>query len=252
MNVALDQITAFLNETVRIDKVTDFPGAWNGLQLANDGSVNRVAAAVDASLNTVKRASAESGTLLIVHHGLFWGEIRPITGASYGRFHAALTANLAVYSAHLPLDLHPELGNNAIFARKLGIPVIGTFFREFDCDIGLVADGSMGLDELVGRVERVTSNKATVLRCGEPWVRRIGIVTGGAGSGLRKAVDAGVDTLITGEGPHHTFGLAQDLGMNVVYGGHYATEVFGVQALARLVSERFGIPWSFIDDPSGL
>ena len=248
----LANIVAHCNRTLKPESFEDWPGAVNGLQVDNDGSVSRIAAAVDATLNTVKKAIDVGADLLIVHHGLFWGATHPWTGNRYKLLRMLLDNKIAVYSSHLPLDAHPKLGNNAQLCKALGIKTPRPFFSERGQEIGL--RGTLGLSriQLAKRLAKATGAKPTVLPGGGARCRKIGVVTGGAGAEMKTAADEGVDTFITGEGPHWTFALAEDLGLNVFYGGHYATETFGVKALCEHLSKKFKLPWTFIDHPTGL
>ena len=248
----LRSVTDFLDTYLRISEVADFPNALNGLQLENDGRVTRIAAAVDASEATFRLAVESQSDFLLVHHGLFWEGLSRIAGPQYRRLYLALKNNLAVYSAHLPLDLHPVLGNNALLARAIGLEGLEPFFFELGQALGFAATVDLGRAELIQRLEAALSRAVWVCGAGPERVRRVGVVTGGAGSSVAKAASEGVDTFITGEGPHSSFGLAEELRINLIYGGHYATETFGVRALAKKLSEHFGIPWLFLDHPSGL
>ncbi len=230
----------------------DYEGACNGLQVENRGGVSRVAAAVDASLATIGMARERGADLLVVHHGLFWSARHPWTGHSYRLIRALLEADLALYSAHLPLDVHPQLGNNAGLARALGWEGGQPFFPELGRDLGLRFSLGIGREELARALHGVLGAAPVVLPGGPGMCRSVGIVTGGAGSGLKKAAEGKVDTFITGEGAHWTHALAEELGVNVLYGGHYATETFGVKALAAHLEKAFGLPWDFLDHPSGL
>jgi putative NIF3 family GTP cyclohydrolase 1 type 2 len=163
-----------------------------------------------------------------------------------------LENNLAVYSSHLPLDMHRSLGNNARLCAALGLNKLTPFFAHRGQPIGLKATARIGRQELARRLRRATGVEPKLLPGGPSVCRKIGVVTGGAGSELKTAASEGVDTFITGEGPHWTFALAEDLGINVLYGGHYATETFGVKALAAALSRRFRVPWIFLDHPTGL
>jgi dinuclear metal center YbgI/SA1388 family protein len=249
---SLREITRYCDRTLRTGDIDDYEGAVNGLQVENRGPVTRLAAAVDASLATVRLAIAAGANLLLVHHGLFWTERRPWTGRNYELMRLLLENNLAVYSSHLPLDLHPRLGNNVRLASALGLRNLKPFFYQKDQHLGVQAVASVPLKDLKKRLQLVVRTEPTVLPGGPSVCRRIGVVTGGAGSEVKRAADEGVDTFITGEGPHWTFGLAQELRVNVLYGGHYATETFGVKALAEELAAKFGVPWEFIDHPSGL
>jgi len=160
--------------------------------------------------------------------------------------------DLAVYSAHLPLDAHPSLGNSAILARELGLKQLQPFFEAKGQHIGFRATARIPRDRLIQSLAKATGGTPVLLPGGPETCRHIGVVTGGAGAEIRDAAKAGVDTFITGEGPHWTAAIADELGINVLYAGHYATETFGVKALAQLLSRRFRIPWQFLDCPTGL
>ncbi len=230
----------------------DYERACNGLQVQNQGGVSRLAAAVDATLATVRLAVKNGADLLLVHHGLFWSPSHPWTGKRYELLRVLLENDLAVYSSHLPLDAHPRLGNNARLCAELGLRNLKPFFFDHDQFIGFKAKATLPRGVLKLRLESACGAEPLVIAAGPPICRRIGVVSGGAGADLVKAVQEGIDTFVTGEGPHWTYGLAEELGVNVFYGGHYATETFGVKALTAYLSTRFNIPWSFIDHPTGL
>lgn len=248
----LASIVRYCERTLRTGEFTDWAGAANGLQVENDGRVTRIAAAVDASTATIRKAVELKADLLVVHHGLFWGASHPWTGRRYEMLKLLLGHNLAVYSSHLPLDAHPSLGNNAQLAKALGLRQLKPFFLEKGQSIGLQARAEVKREDLEKRLANVLHAEPRVIPGGPEVCRAIGIVTGGAGDELKKAHEEGVDTFITGEGRHWTYALAEELGMNVFYGGHYATETFGVKALAALLAEKFDLPWEFIDYPTGL
>lgn len=248
----LHDLVRWCDRTLRITEINDYDGAVNGLQVENSGSVTRIAATVDASLATVKKAIQAKADLLIVHHGLFWGATQPWTGKRRELLQLLIESDLAVYSSHLPLDAHPKLGNNALLATALSLKRLKPFFFTKGQFIGLQAATLVPRETLVRRLEKAVGGRVTLLPGGGTVCRKIGVVTGGAGAELKLAVSEGVDTFVTGEGPHWTFALAEELGVNVLYGGHYATETFGVKALAATLSKRFCVPWVFIDHPSGL
>jgi len=249
---SLRDIVAFLDTELRIREIPDYAGAVNGLQLENGGSVTRIAAAVDASLPVVETAVAAGADLLLVHHGMFWQGAQPLTRAFYKKIKAAMDAGLAIYSSHLPLDVHPELGNNALLLKALGFPAEGTFFDWKGIRLGLLAEVEIARATLVEKLAAAVGGPVHVCPGGPEIVRRIGLVTGGAGAEVAMCAAAGVDTFITGEGPHWSYPLAEELGINLLYAGHYATETFGVKALAARLAGDHGIPWSFIDHPTGL
>jgi dinuclear metal center YbgI/SA1388 family protein len=220
--------------------------------MENNGSVTRIAAAVDASLATVRLAAAVKADLLLVHHGLFWSPQQPWVGQKRKLIGELVAHNLAVYSAHLPLDLHPRLGNNAGLVRALKFSKPKPFFEERGQFNGLKITTRLCRDILASRLKTLLGAPPVLLRGGPSVCKKIGIVTGGAGSELARAAADGVDTFITGEGPHWTGALAEELGINVFYGGHYATETFGVKSLAASLSRKFRLPWEFLDHPTGL
>lgn len=266
--VPLKKIAEHCDKILRTREIGDYDGAANGLQVENHGTVSRIAAAVDASLATVKLAIVAKADLLIVHHGLFWSPAHPWTGKKYELLRLLVENNLAVYSSHLPLDAHPKLGNNARLCAALGLKNLEPFFanrhRGGDafvavCDgasqpqtIGFKSQTRISRAELAKRLERATGAKPKIIAGGGEICRRIGVVTGGAGAELKQAAGEGVDTFVTGEGPHWTYALAEELGVNVLYGGHYATETFGVKALVAHLSDKFSVPWIFLDHPTGL
>ena len=248
----LRKIVEYCDGLLRIREIGDYDGAVNGLQVENSGAVTRIAAAVDASPATVKLAAVAKASLLIVHHGLFWNVRQPWTGTNHQLMRMLVLGDLAVYSAHLPLDVHPKWGNNAILCAELGLKKLEPFFESHGQNIGFKSRLKISRKELAARLERATGTKAKLISGGHTMCERIGVVTGGAGGDLKQAVREGVDTFITGEGPHWTYALAEELGVNVLYGGHYATETFGVKALAAELSKKFKVPWEFIDHPTGL
>ena len=248
----LAAVVKHCDQILRTKQTGDYAGAANGLQVENSGTVTRLAATVDASLATVKLAVAAKADLLIVHHGLFWNPPQPWTGKKYELQKLLIKNNLAVYSSHLPLDAHPRLGNNARLAAALGLKNLKPFFASHGQTIGFKAQTKISRAELAEKLERATGVQPKIIAGGKEICERIGIVTGGAGAELALAASEGVDTFITGEGPHWTFARAEELGMNVFYGGHYATETFGVKALAAALSKKFKLPWEFLDHPTGL
>jgi len=250
--VPLKRIVAYCDRLLKTAEFDDYERASNGLQVENRGVVSRTAAAVDATLATARLAVEAGADLLIVHHGLFWTPSHPWTGKRYELLRLLLENDLAVYSSHLPLDAHPKLGNNARLCAKLGFTGLKPFFHDHDAFLGFKVQVRLRREELQARLQRATGVDALLIPGGPRVCTKVGVVSGGAGSDLQKAAEEGVDTFITGEGPHWTYGLAEELGLNVFYGGHYATETFGVKALAAHLSRRFKLPWSFIDHPTRL
>jgi dinuclear metal center YbgI/SA1388 family protein len=250
--VILADLVRDCQRILRPETFTDWDGAVNGLQVENSGAITCIAAAVDASLATLKLAAAARADLLIVHHGLFWSPTVPWTGKRREMLELLIKNNIAVYSSHLPLDAHPRLGNNAQLCAALGFKKLEPFFFEKGRFIGWQTRHKISRLELSQKLTKVLGHPPCLLAGGAAQCERIGVVTGAAGAELKIATKEGVDTFITGEGPHWTHALAEDAGLNVFYGGHYATETFGVRALAAALSKIFRIPWVFLDHPSGL
>ncbi len=248
----LDDLVRYCDELLDVRNIRDAPDAWNGLQVANAGTVSRVAAAVDLCAATIRMAAEQQADLLLVHHGLLWGGARPLVGPQLVRVAGLLQHNIALYGAHLPLDCHPELGNAAIMARELGVEIRGSFGTWREQPFGVWGELEVSRETLGDRLTRVLGIAPKAMLFGPQAVRRIGIATGAGGSLIPQAAEAGLDSLITGEGTHHTYFDAEELGVNVYYGGHYATETFGVKALAQHVGTKYGLPWVFLDHPTGL
>ena len=272
---SLTEIVGYTDNFLRIREVGDWDNALNGLQIENSGQVTRLGAAVDFSTRVLTEAAKRNVDLLIVHHGLFWSGSRRITSALRRQLQLAFENDIALYSAHLPLDIHSKVGNNAQLVAALDLPfgVRGhvrafkssdpalagpqsksaqPFLEEKGQPVGLKARASMPRSDLVRKLRKALGGPVKVFNFGPKQTRTIGIVTGGAGSEIYRVAQENIDTFVTGEAPHWAAVAAQELGMNLLIGGHYATEVFGVKALAAHISKRFGIPWEFIDCPTGL
>ena len=257
IRVPLHDIVSALDTELRHTDIPDYPGAVNGLQVGNDGHVTRIAVAVDASMAAVAESAILMADLLIVHHGLFWSGVQPIVGTLYQKYRTLLNNNIAVYSTHLPLDAHPTLGNNVRLAEVLGLQPSSGFGRHKTLDIAVAGETDEPAGVLVERTRAFVARYGGSVRTSMPLdgrrTKRWAIVTGGGASTetLREARERGIDTLIVGEGPHHTTVEAQENDLLIIYGGHYATETLGVQALGAWVESRFGVPWSFLHLPTG-
>lgn len=247
----LDEVARFLDGYLEVEGSPDYPNALNGLQVEGPETVARVAVAVDASEAVIAEAGAWAD-LLVVHHGLFWGGLRPLTGPFYGRAKGLIESRTALYAAHLPLDRHAEVGNAAILARKCGLRALEPFR-----DYGGSPTGWMGevpatsLRGLRESLAEVLGGPVRVVPGGPERVTRVGVVTGGGASALANAQAAGLDVLITGEATHHHSIDAREAGVSLLLGGHYATEVWGVRAVAGVLEDRFGVRSRFVDSPTG-
>ena len=249
----LEPLVAYLDDYLRIkEEVADSPEALNGLQVANGGEVTRLAAAVDLCEATIRMAADQGADCLLVHHGLFWGGLRPLVGPAYRRLADLIEHNIALYAAHLPLDRHPEVGNNPLLARLLGITLRGEFGSYHGAPIGVWGDWNGSRNDLAGAIAKTLGAPPRLMPFGPERVQRVGVVTGSGGSLIAQAAAAGLDTYITGEGQHWTFFDAEELRVNVFYAGHYATETIGVKALTEQLAANFDLPWVFLDHPTGL
>jgi dinuclear metal center YbgI/SA1388 family protein len=241
----LEAVVSYAQRYLRVAEIEDYPGAHNGLQVENSGNVKRVLASVDAGLPVIKKAAAAgAGSLLVVHHGLFWSGVQPVTGIFHEKLEIMRKADMALYAVHLPLDAHAVVGNNVLLAKALGLRGLKNFLG-----FGRTGTFTGSRTDLVRRLMKTTCRVPEVCAAGPTRPRRVGVITGGAGDMVEKAAAAGIDTFVTGEGPQWSWVRAEELGINVIYGGHYATETLGVQALAAHLAKKFRVPWKFIDHP---
>jgi dinuclear metal center YbgI/SA1388 family protein len=246
----LEEIVHFCDQRTHRLAIKDFDGAHNGLQLENSGEVSKIGAAVDAGQLPFELAISAGIDFLICHHGLYWTPPIPATGAAYKKLKTAIDGNLAVYGAHLPLDAHEEIGNNALLAKELGLDRIGSFLPYEGNDMATIASGpGGGRAELAEKLRALFPKTYQAIEYGSERPEKIGILTGSGQSAVPHLKASGIDTLVTGELRQHHFNMAQELGLNLYPCGHYATEVFGVKALAAEVAEKFGLAWEFIEQP---
>jgi dinuclear metal center YbgI/SA1388 family protein len=243
--VPLPDLTAYCDERTQRSLYTDAPGAFNGLQLANHRGVSKIGAAVDVGVVPFRAAVAAGVDFLIVHHGMFWDQPRVFTGPLFERLATLVSGGCALYSSHLPLDGHQELGNNAILARQLGLEPTLPFLVRDGQPIGWAAASTLRRDSVRAALERAYP-RVTALEYGSAAPARIAFCSGSGNSAVPELLRSGIDTLVTGELREEWFPVAQDYGLNLYLCGHYATEVHGVQALAADVARRFGLPWTFL------
>ena len=249
----LADIVTLLDTTLRVAEIHDAPVALNGLQVENNGCVTKVALAVDGSQRTLDDAVAAGADLLILHHGIFWSGLRPLTGWWKAKVQTALNANLAIYAAHLPLDLHPQLGNNAGIARGLGLADITPEIDYHGTTIGLAGEFHGTVGELRDAYAALTGAGVTgIVHNPAAPAGRVVVCSGGAGEEIYQVQEKGYSTYLTGEENHWVSNAARDMGVNMLFAGHYATETFGVKSLGALLQEKFGLPIVFIDNPTGM
>jgi len=252
------EIVAYLDDILETSHTPDFPGACNGLQMANGGNVSKVAAAVDFSGRSIAGAVAAKADLLIVHHGMLWGGAKPFTGPMYERLRTLIEHDIAVYSSHLPLDKHAHFGNNILLAEAMGLDTSGRFAHFESVSIGVSGESNVNTAELLSQARSFARKHggdavATAFPA-ERKTLRWAICTGAGASAdtLKEAVEQGIDTLLVGEGPHWTAIEAAEVGIVIIYAGHYATETLGVSALAQHLADRFKLDWTMIHAPTGL
>lgn len=246
----LARITEHLDSYLRVTEIDD--SSLNGLQVETDREITRVATAVDATLDAFARAHEAGAELLVVHHGLFWEKV-PLRGALYRRVRFLIGHGMSLYAAHLPLDMHPEAGNNAQLAKMIGLANAKPFLRYRGSLIGLIGEvKATSVQDFAAMVERRLGSPVRLLDFGRPAITRVAICSGGGGPDLMQAVEAGADVYLTGETSHGAATLARDAGINVIFAGHYATETLGPRALAKHIEDTFGIPAAFIESPTGL
>ena len=241
----LEDLVAYCDERLRRPEIPDFPGAWNGLQVQNNGKVTRIGASVDAGLVPFQMAAKAGVNFLIVHHGLYWDAPWAVVGRHHRKLQALWESNCAVYGAHLPLDCHPEIGNNAKLAQAIHCTPDRWFLPHEGVPIGLIADPCGDRASLTERL-RKEFPRVTAMEFGNATPERIAILTGSGASAVDVLRKEGIDTLITGELRQHHFNLAQELELNLYCCGHYATETYGVQALAEELAVNFDLPWEFL------
>lgn len=258
MSVRAIELAQRIDRLLGVDGHPEYAAALNGLQVDHRGPVRAIAAAVDVSQRVIKAATDAGTNFLIVHHGLFWGGAQPIVGGNYARLRQLLDGDIAVYSAHLPLDSHPEFGNNALLAREFGLVPSRPFASYQGVPIGVAGDADLPTEGVLSLADAFARRhggqaRASMIAAGHR-TRRWAICTGAGASSetLREAEAAHIDTLITGEGPHHTAVEAPERNVVVIYAGHYATETLGVAAVAERIAGEAGLPWSFISAPTGL
>jgi dinuclear metal center YbgI/SA1388 family protein len=242
----LSEVVDYCQTRLNVAAIRDFSGSHNGLQVANSGKVTRIAAVVDAGLTPFRLAADKGADFILCHHGMFWDSPVPVTGATYDKLKLLFRHDMALYSAHLPLDAHRELGNNAVLAAKLELEVERWGLAYEGVPMAPVCRYGRARESLHERLEGLFP-RVTALAFGQPRPERVCIVTGSGNVTLHELAREGVDTLVTGELKQSCFNTVQELGLNVFLCGHYATEVFGVRALAAELSEKFRIPWDFID-----
>jgi dinuclear metal center YbgI/SA1388 family protein len=245
MAADLQALINYCDRRTRRSAFKDAPGAFNGLQVANRGRVTKIGAAVDAGSEPFRRAVAVGVDFLIVHHGMFWDMPRALTGPVYERVATLVRGDCALYSSHLPLDGHPQIGNNALLARQLGLRRTREFLVRDGEAIGCISDTRIQRSTLRAKLEKLYP-RVIAIECGRAAATGVAFCSGAGNSAVPELAAAGVDTLVTGELREEWFNRAQEEKLNLYLCGHYATEVHGVRALAAELGKKFRLPWEFI------
>jgi dinuclear metal center YbgI/SA1388 family protein len=252
MALKLRRLVSFLDSELAL---SEFPKdeSVNGLQVEGGERVAKIGIAVDACEYVFREAASKGIDFLFVHHGLIWGGLRSIRGALRKRIKTLLDADVSLYACHLPLDWHPKYGNNAELLRILSIKRKGEFGEYHGKRIGYwgTAQKSVPLRDFVALIDGRLKTKSSFVDFGHK-VRNVGVVSGGGWSAIHDAEELGIDTFLTGEPSHSAYALAEEMKVNLVFSGHYATETLGVKAVGTMLKKRFGFEVEFIDHPTGL
>lgn len=253
--MVLKDFDAWARGVLPIDEFQRVDSSINGIQVGDkNAEIRRIAFAVDACLETFKRAAEQKADMIFVHHGIFWGKMEPLTGSMYDRVSFLTKNNIALYGVHLPLDMHPELGNNIQLAKSLGLTDIKSFGDYKGKKIGYQGTFSeeMTLDKLVQLLPDGGDRAVRTLPFGPEKIKTAGVISGGAPYEISQAIAGELDIYITGETSHSIYHLAQESGINVLFGGHYQTEIFGVKAMAEKIAAELNLDTFFVDVPTGL
>ena len=247
-----NELVAYLDDYLKVQEFEDY--GPQGLQVEGGAGVSKLTLSVDSALAALKAAVEAGSQFHLVHHGLFWGEPKLLVGPLGRRVRTLMKADISLYGVHLALDAHPEVGNNAVLARMLGIEVTGQWAKAKGNLIGVLGQAPPGLDidDLVARVNQSLGMTVQVAAHGPRLVERVGIVSGGAAGEIGEAARLGIDTYLTGESSHTYYWDAIEYGLNVIYAGHYASELVGIRALGEHLAERFGLEVEVLDHPTGL
>jgi dinuclear metal center YbgI/SA1388 family protein len=250
--IQLDKLVSFLDAGLRLSEFSEDESA-NGLQVEGSTTIQKIGLAVDACEYVFKVAAQKKIDFLIVHHGLIWGGLKSVSGVVRNRIKALLDSDISLYACHLPLDWHPKYGNNSELLRLLSIKKMGEFGKYHGKNISYWGRTSkkLSLDEFTARIDKALETRSSVVSFNKK-VHNVGVVSGGGWFAINETEKYNIDTFLTGEPSHSAYTLAEEMKVNLVFAGHYATETLGVKAVGQMLQKRFGIPSEFIDHPTGL
>ena len=255
MTLTTQKLDSFFRGLLDIEGFKDADASLNGIQVDNDGArLGKIAFAVDACMEAFKQAAASGAGLLFVHHGLFWGKTLRLIGSHRERIKFLMDNNLALYAVHLPLDQHPKFGNNAVLADMLGIMEPEPFGTYHGRKIGYKGNltKALTIEEAVRRISYMGRSPIGVFPFGKKESASCAVISGGAGGEAFQALEEGLDLYVTGESSHSVYHSAMESRLNIIAGGHYSTEVWGVRRIMEECVNEFGIDCEFIDVPTGL
>ncbi len=248
-----DKLTNYLDKYLQIDTIKDY--GPQGLQVETvNNEVNRIALAVDTAPSVINAAAAWEADMLLVHHGVLWRSVERIAGPLGKRVRLLIEHGINLYAAHIPLDAHPEVGNNAVLAHMFGVEVTDWWGAPTGVPLGVIGpvSGSPSLEQLVKKIEQQLDKPVRVLAHGPSQVNKMAIMSGFGADMVAEVKALGADTYLTGETSHANYWAANDYGLNLIYAGHYATETVGVQALGQHLAQNFGLEVKFFDFPTDM
>ncbi|MCA9945796.1 MAG: Nif3-like dinuclear metal center hexameric protein [Ardenticatenaceae bacterium] len=247
------KLVTYLDDYLRIADIADYGPQGLQVETANQ-EVNRIALAVDVSPVIIETAVSWQADMLLVHHGVLWRQVERIAGPLGARVRQLMAHGLNLYAAHLPLDAHPEVGNNAVLAKMFGVSDHEFWYSPTNVPIAVVGNvpAQPNLNELVSQINSQLRCNARVLAHGPAQVKRLAILSGFGADKVAEAKALGADTFLTGETSHANYWAASDYGVNVIFAGHYATETVGVQALGDHLAQKFGVETRFFDFPTAM
>jgi dinuclear metal center YbgI/SA1388 family protein len=251
----IKELEGYISSRLSLQNFVQSDISLNGLQVGSpDQEIKKVVTAVDASLETFKRAHQENADAIFVHHGLFWGKSIAIRDAHYERISYLITHNISLFAAHLPLDAHDELGNNATMASLLHLEELKPFGTYHGIDIGFSGLSKQGLtiESIVEALGFSSEKGLHVLPFGPKNISKVAIISGGAADEVVQAIEIGADAFITGEASHTMYSVCKERKITMICGGHYQSEVFGVQSFAKALRKECNLDSTFIDVPTSL
>lgn len=255
--MTLNECSAWLCDLLKPEQFSSDP-SMNGIQVSNSApdkkQIRKIAFAVDACLETIEKAAAAHADLLVVHHGLFWGYPLAIAGAHYGRVKALLDADMALFAAHIPLDANEECGNNYGIARRIGLEGLEPFGFWHGMQLGVMGSFPTPLskEEICSRLLPDGEKPLAILPFGPEAIKKVAVISGGAGEDVDQAIAAGADAYITGTIEHEQYHVAKEHGITVIAGGHYNTETVGVSLVMQKIQVETGVETVFINAPTDL